>query len=432
MNVNQVGYDRRLAVIQTILGKFGLKSEAVTPIAYSLQFPWPFNNFIYKVDLEIPASPAHFPGTQPGTTQAPAAGVTALIIRMSNLKVSDLNHTNRVENEVACSALARDALKKAGLDPVVPEIYAWRPPKSLEQEPEEENFGWTICEFKTGKDLDVEFPKLSAEEQTNVILQLADIYGALQRAVIPPAADKFGGLTFDSHGTMVSGQTAMRKGGPWANLPDYWTEKLQAIVDCAMETSFLRTPDKDGSQLLSRVQRFLRDGGVAKVLHDVDATQRCLVHSDFTMNNVLFDRGSKRVTALLDFDFASVNHPIEEHYFASFSDVGGGLRALSPAMYSRVMTDDFERQPPGLSDQDKAKWNTAKSWNAAIVARDILRPKTLPGVEKIEALRRFEESLSEMHRDKEAFLEKYPAVGDGEGETSPVLTVAQIMDAHQA
>lgn len=200
---------------------------------------------------------------------------------MGNLKVSDLNHTNRVENEVACSALAREALKAAGLDGLVPDIYAWRPPKSLE-DPEEENFGWSICEFKAGKDLDTQFPSLSAEDQKKVILQLADIYAALQKANIPYTADKFGGLTFDSRGNMVSGETAMRQGGPWANLSDFWTDKLRDVLDGAKETSFLRTSDKHGTQLFKRVKKFLSDGGVAKVLQGVDTTQRCLIHSDFS------------------------------------------------------------------------------------------------------------------------------------------------------
>lgn len=220
----------------------------------------------------------HFPGRQPGTAQAPDTGLSTFIIRMSNLKVADLNHTNRVENEVACSALAREALNAAGLNGLVPKIYAWIQPKSLE-EPEEENFGWSICEFKTGKDLDTEFPTLSTEDQQRVILQIADICAALQKAVIPPTADKFGGLAFDSHGNMVSGQTAMRQGGPWATLSDFWTEKLRGLLDGAKPTSFLKT---SSARLIERVEEFLSDGGLAEVLRGVDIAQRCLIHSDFS------------------------------------------------------------------------------------------------------------------------------------------------------
>ncbi|OAR01045.1 hypothetical protein LLEC1_02900 [Akanthomyces lecanii] len=429
MNVNHVGYTRRLAVLQTILTKYGLKSDAVTPIAYSLQFPWPFNNFIYKVDVHEPASATHFPGTQPGTAQAPENGLSTFVLRMGNLAVTDLNHANRVQNEVACSALAREALIAAGLDSLVPKIYAWRPPKSLE-EPEEQNFGWSICEFKSGKDLDTEFPTLSTEDQQKVILQLADIYAALQKAVVPPTAYEFGGLSFDSHGNMVSGQTAMREGGPWATLSDFWTDKLRGALGGAKPTSFLRTSKKNGTPLIQRVEQFLSEGGVTQVLRSVDTAQRCLIHSDFTMNNLLYDKESKKITALLDFDFASINHPIEEHYFASFSDVGGGLRALSPAMYPCVMSDNFAKQPSNLSEKEKKDWDIAKFWNAAIAERNVLRPASLPGVEKIEALRRLEKSLSTMRQEKAALLEKCPEIEDKQSDTSPLAIVVQILGAH--
>lgn len=148
------------------------------------------------------------------------------------------------------------------------------------------------------------------------------------------------------------------------------------------------------------------------------------------MNNLLYDKESKKVTALLDFDFASINHPVEEHYFASFSDVGGGLRALSPAMYPCVMSDNFEQQPANSSDKDKKIWDKAKYWNAAIAERNVLRPKSLPGVEKIEALRRLEESLSKMRQDKTALLEKYPDMDGKQSETGPLAIVLQLLDAH--
>ncbi|KAJ6780437.1 hypothetical protein PWT90_07951 [Aphanocladium album] len=431
MNVNQVGYDRRIAVIQQILAEYGLKvSETITPIAYSLEFPWHFNNFIYKIDLQDPATLATFTGAQPGTVPAPKDGLSAFILRMGNLKVSDLNQTNRVENEVACSALAREAMKAAGLGGLIPDIYAWRAPKSLNST-SEENFGWSICEFKAGKDLDTQFPLLSAVEQKDVIEKLADIYSALQKAVIPPSVDKFGGVSFDSQGNMVSGETTMRKGGPWATLSDYWTEKLQAIVSGAKETSFLQTSDGSGERLITRVRQFLDSGCVAQALVGLEMTQRCLVHSDFTMNNVLFDTESKRITALIDFDFASINHPLEEHYFASFSDLGGGLRAISPALYSCIISDDFEQRPPNLSDSDKEIWYRARSWNKAIVERNVLRPQTLAGAEKIEALRHFEESLSKMRQDSDSFLVKYPETGKHGIVTDPLSTVIQMLNDHR-
>lgn len=295
MNVNQVGHDRRLAVIQAILADYGLRvsctCRSTTTVLHELTFccivrgchasslftaiPIPFQQFHLQ---------SRSPRASIGKTFSWHAarncdtGLSTFIIRMCNLKVADLNHTNRVENEVACSALAREALNAAGLDNLVPNIYAWRKP-NLFEEAEEENFGWSICEFKIGKNLDTEFPTLSTGDQQEVMLQLADIYSALQKAVLPPTADKFGGLTFDSHENMVSGQTAMRQGGPWATLSDFWTERLRVVLDGAKSTSFLRI---SSARLFERLEGFLSEGGLADMLRGVDTAQRCLIHSDFS------------------------------------------------------------------------------------------------------------------------------------------------------
>lgn len=200
---------------------------------------------------------------------------------MGNLKVSDINHNTRTQNEVASTALAREALSAAGLPGLVPEIYAWQAPKSLE-ELEEEHFGWSICEFKSGKDLDAEFPSLSIEEQRQVILQLADIYAVLQKAVLPPGVDKVGGVSFADDGTMVSGQIATRKGGPWATLADFWNAKLQEIADSAADASFLKQSDQSDKKFFARLTIFLKEGGISKALEGVDVTQRCLIHGDLS------------------------------------------------------------------------------------------------------------------------------------------------------
>ncbi len=56
-----------------------------------------------------------------------------------------------------------------------------------------------VAEFKSGADLDRQFPALALEEKKDVVGHLAEILAeilaAVQRAELPAAADKFGGLT---------------------------------------------------------------------------------------------------------------------------------------------------------------------------------------------------------------------------------------------
>lgn len=69
-------------------------------------------------------------------------------------------------------------------------------------------------EFKLGSDLDAQFPSLILEDAKGVIEQIADIFTAVQRAKLPGTVTKFGALTLDGSGAIVSGQMPLLQGGP--------------------------------------------------------------------------------------------------------------------------------------------------------------------------------------------------------------------------
>lgn len=180
--------------------------------------PFRFNNFIYKVELASPALPSSFPSPLPGTVPPPAEGVSTVVIRFSNPIAEGLNNTHRVQNEIAAQSLARASLAKAGLPNLVPDVYAWSAPKfgADGAAPDESGFGWMLAGFKPGADLDGEFRSLNLDEKKDVANQIAAILAALQKSELPAAVDKFGALTFDEDGNMVSGQMPLLQGGPWS------------------------------------------------------------------------------------------------------------------------------------------------------------------------------------------------------------------------
>lgn len=249
----------------------------MTPLAYVEHCPFHFNNFIYKVVLGSLVFPTSFPEGQPGTSKPPPEGISTLVIRLSNPRAEGLNNVNRVENEVASLYLARQSLKKSGVAPVVPAVYAWSPSK-YHDVPHEGGFGWIMTEFKRGSDLDAEFPNLSLGERVSVLGQIADVFGALQRAQLPEGATEFGALTF-LDGKIVSGQMPLLKGGPWGTYSALWVAKLQAQLEDS-ENSPLLGGWKTGD-IRDRLDRFLADG-VDKVLGEVDGEQRVLVHGDLS------------------------------------------------------------------------------------------------------------------------------------------------------
>lgn len=182
-----------------------------------------------------------------------------------------------MENEVASLYLARQSLHKSGVDPVVPAVYAWAPSK-FQDVPSEEGFGWIMAEFKSGADLDAQFPTLSLAAQKSVIEQIADVFGAIQRAEIPERATGFGALTFVD-GKIVSGQMPLLKGGPWQTYSALWVAKLQAQLEDSENSPLLQGWKTDG--IRERLDRFLTNG-VDKILEKVDVTQRVLVHGDLS------------------------------------------------------------------------------------------------------------------------------------------------------
>lgn len=199
-------------------------------------------------------------------------------MRLGSLEADGLNNENRIQNEVASSMLARQALVAAGLGRLVPDIYAWAPPTSLEST-EEKHFGWIISEYKNGSDLDKCFPTLSNEKQTEAVAEMAAILWALQNATLPLSVTQVGGITFDETGTMVSGKSSLTEDGPWPNFADIWISKLRKRLVAVTDDAIRAAPADN--QIFQRIEAFISNGGIQKLLSGLGAT-RCLVHGDFS------------------------------------------------------------------------------------------------------------------------------------------------------
>ncbi|KAK3937888.1 phosphotransferase enzyme family-domain-containing protein [Diplogelasinospora grovesii] len=414
-NEDSLRFQRRLDVVQTILQKYGLKSTQVTPLAYVENSPFEFNNFIFKVDLAAPGvSAANFPEPQQPCTSAPPpppAGVTTLVIHLSNPLAEGLNNTNRVENMVAAQFLVRQAAL-AGLSPVVPvpAVYAWSPCRYPEIS-DETGFGWTMSEYKLGSDLDAQFESLPLEEAQDVLEQIADLLTAVQRVELPDTVTKFGALTIDNSGNIVSGQMPILPGGPWETYEEIWLEKLQsqlAEADKSPRIRGWREVQGGLSGLRERIDKFLGSGrGVQKMLQGVvDTRQRGLVHGDLTMNNVLYDSTTKRVTGLLDFDWAAVTHRCEEFLSGLWDVVGGIHERVGELIQPMVLSGEFGVQPAGLSDAELRKWEIARAWNSALVKRGAIRPSSVAGVDRLKALKEFGNLLCPFQLASEAMLQR--------------------------
>ncbi|KAG8169422.1 hypothetical protein KVR01_000167 [Diaporthe batatas] len=389
-NVNQPGYENRMQFVHQILQNHGLEPTSVEALAYFENCPFHFNNFIYKATLTSPATreSSKLSGEQPGTYPLPEDGTSVLVVRLSNPRAEGLNNANRVENEVAAQYLVRRSLEKDNRPPVVPAVYAWGSCRFHEQ-PDESGFGWSILEFKQGSDLDGVFPTLSREAQTSVMEQIADAFLSIQRARVPDSVTGFGSLTFSESGQIVTGEMPLVVGGPWDTYTSLWTAKLKAQVLDSDKSSVLRGW-KD-SDIRERLDSFLANDGVSRILGSQDISERVLVHGDLTMNNMLYDKEQGKLTAILDFDWACVTNPCDE-FLSGFWDLGGGINEENASFQECIMTGDFSSSD-GLQEmpaQEAEKRENGRVLNDAFARRGIIRPATIKAAGEIRKLRELE------------------------------------------
>lgn len=211
-------------------------------------------------------------------------GVSTVIVRLSNPRALGMNNTNRVENEVAAIHIARSAMAQLGpgYEGVVPAVYAWK--AAVGPDPvDETGFGWIVMEYLKGSSLNAQFKSFDMNEKKDVILQIADIFSAMQGAKLPPGVDRYGGLTIDDKGNIVSGQESMQgvPGGPWHEYEDVWRHQLLIQLKQADDS-----PVVDGwraNRIRDRIEQFSN-----AVLHDVikdagiDVSKLAFVHLDFS------------------------------------------------------------------------------------------------------------------------------------------------------
>lgn len=156
-------------------------------------------------------------------------------------------------------------------------IYAWASVAAAEKV----GYGWIISEFRDGVDLDTQLSSLETDERQAVLEQMAAILAGIQRAELPQGANMFAGLTFGEDGAIVSGQAPQHMGD--GKLVETYAGRrlsmLRVSLVAASESTVVGGWKLNG--LRDRIERFLEEGGPAKLLDGIDLHQKGLIHGDF-------------------------------------------------------------------------------------------------------------------------------------------------------
>ncbi|RBA15835.1 aph phosphorylate [Fusarium proliferatum] len=353
---NHAGFQARLDYIRTVLSDYlhfsakDLEQTNIAPVQYDADFPFKYNNFVYDITLPRDATQSN----QPGCVPIPK-DTKHLLMRLSNPEAASMHPETRVQNEVAMITLASQALGHFSPS-IVPRVFGWGAASH-------HRLGWILQEFMPGEALAEPFGEtMSLEQKKDILTQMAAILKALQDYPLPEGIRGWGGVSFDDKGGIISAPMTSADNNPY--LQGWRTNGVRG-----------------------RIQDFLQRGLPQQFSQMPSKHERAIVHADFTPDNLLYDPASGRITALLDYDFSSIQHPAYE-FLRSFGTNGGQLTGWSAdpdaaALRSAKLTGQFPSQLPtskANANGPAIDWELALAWETELQRHQVKRPSTIPGV----------------------------------------------------
>ncbi|KAI9788580.1 MAG: hypothetical protein M1816_006829 [Peltula sp. TS41687] len=397
---NHTNYQARLDFVQQLLvDHLGLSSKdaeqtKITPVEYEPDCPFKYNNFIYRLSLpaDIPNGRGHADEAcklkQPGCVPIPA-GIREFILRLSNPDAEGMYPETRVQNEVGIITLASAALRH--IEPaVVPRVFGWGGASR-------ERPGWMLEELMPGAPLAEPFGQsMSLDQKKGILAQMAALLKALQDYPLPESIKGWGGVMFDEDsGAIVSAPMTSVGAGPWSSLEESVRGRLKVALEKADRNPHLQGWRPNGVR--ERIDAFIEHGLSAQFADLTSKEEKAIIHADFTTDNLLYDPATGRITALLDYDSASILHPAYE-FFHSFSGNGGQLTGWlgdktprqkeAVALRDAKLTGRFPWPLPAASSDNKeylpaVDWEVAKAWEDELERVDAKRPSTIRGIDKL-------------------------------------------------
>lgn len=233
------------------------------------------NNHVYMIDLAEPTQSELHPKDillKPFTSPIPK-GTSRLVIRIPKAD-NNMEDAVRIRNEVACLALARNAV--ADIDPLLfPRIFSWEDATIS---------SYILEEFKPGEALSWDdLYALDHESVGSVCKQLARVTKALQAYELPSGITGYGGITFNDDGELPSTKGIFRTGGPYTTYREYlkatilWQLAESENIDSLRGWRFI----PDAPDLRERIDAFISDG-LDSLLSKVPESKLTLVHGDLS------------------------------------------------------------------------------------------------------------------------------------------------------
>ncbi|CAK7236616.1 hypothetical protein SBRCBS47491_009699 [Sporothrix bragantina] len=331
---------------------------------------------------------------KPGTEELPV-DTTTVILRFTN-PGSDLNDAVQVQNEVAMYTLARKAFEPLD-NPITPRIYGWQAVDVEAGLP-----GWILQEKMSGESLgDGVFAKLDRATKESIVADIARIFRLLQQFRLPDSVVGYGGLNFDDDGQVVIGPTAIHaalKG--CATYHKLYNEYLQTQLRRMDECDIIQGW-KDEPALRARIDTFVERGFPSLLERAADSSPRpVIVHGDFNIENLLYDPGTNRITALLDWSFSHIAS-LSDEYFYSFAALSHIVTHGDLPLPENTVRKALLEGLAAVSDKEKkecpmADWQLIEMTDAAFAVAGVVRPvDQMPNIDILADLYWFLQNVSQ-------------------------------------
>jgi predicted GTPase len=120
---------------------------------------------------------------------------------------------------------------------------------------------------------------------------------------------------------------------------------------------------------------------------------------------MLFDKDTKKITAILDFDWSYVSNPFDE-FTSLLSDLGCNITHADNEINAAILSGDFTTLPANLDEKSTKQWEVAKVWNTAIKKSSAVSPSDMKGVDKIRDMVRLQTLLCPFELGSESMLKQ--------------------------
>ncbi|KAI4819850.1 hypothetical protein E4T44_10368, partial [Aureobasidium sp. EXF-8845] len=202
----------------------------------------------------------------------------------------------------------------------------------------------------------------------------------VQSFKVPQALTGYGGVSFSPTRDLVSGPMTTLSRGPFETYAQLYRAFFEQQLAASDTSPVLQGWQDDGLRV--RLTRFCAEQ-LPDMTSRIEGANKAIVHSDFTMNNMLVDETTGILTALLDYDWSFIGS-IQDEFLRSFCDLG-----MIPGPDTHG--DDLALRQSLLLGIDHGQYckeqiDPLLGWYKILQTRGARIPSGLPGMEDLSQL----------------------------------------------